>query len=209
MSSPEKPPQAGGIPSAATIANAVERLERAQFKLGKVMPRAIKSNAAARADKAELDAAQAEADSAREDLEALVARATAPENFEQSLQAVREKMVDGGRIQVLPHGEKPPITIETPERGTKKAGLFTVAEPVQKPDGTVVDVMIAKPLGPNGPDLRIETGRPALTEGPPLTPEPQEADPISPLDAKAVTTTPTRKHPGFIFGSQKDEKPGG
>ncbi len=196
MSSPEKPPQAGGIPSAATIANAADRLERAQFKLGKVMPRAIKSNAQARADKAQLDAAQAEADSAREDLEALVARATAPENFEQSLQAVRDKMAVDVKAPIITKTEIALATSAVSEAQPKKAGLFTVAEPVQKPDGTVVDVMIAKPLGPNGPDLRIETGRPALTEGPPLTPEPKEA-------------TATRKHPGFVFGSQKDEKPGG
>lgn len=50
--------------------------------------------------------------------------------------------------------------------------MFSASKPVTKPTGEVVDVIVARPLGPNGPEVQVELGRPVLTEGPPLPKDP-------------------------------------
>lgn len=112
------------MPSQATVDNAREALERAQFKLGRAQTKAIISSAQAGADKDALDEAQAERDKAEAELVAIVKRFTGRDfSLEASLEAVRSKMADvtasrqveaptgGGVVPILPAGETPPLRL--------------------------------------------------------------------------------------------------
>lgn len=134
-----KPP---GMPSQATVDNAREALERAQFKLGRAQTKAIISSAQAGADKDALDEAQAERDKAEAELVAIVKRFTGRDfSLEASLEAVRSKMADvtasrqveaptgGGVVPILPAGETPPLrlvereALSAPPKDSAKEGL--------------------------------------------------------------------------------------